>query len=115
MTHPPSKEDLAAAERLYAVLSSDSSYLRLRQLMEVDWSAAASITVEELGLARLLRLHARRLRRILSDDPARWNAIAQAIRYTERHDHLARTALWWLGALARDPLLQPEYPRPRNP
>lgn len=114
MLHPPADDDLAAAERLYAVLSADSSYLRLRRLMEVDWSAAASITVEELGLARLLRARARRLRRLLGDDPARWNAIAQAIRYTERHDRLARTALWWLGALARDPLLQPERPQPRN-
>lgn len=104
MRPDPPPNDLEAVERLYAALAADGSYARLQRLMEVDWSAEADITVEEVGLARLLRSHAVRLRAVIGDDAARWNDLAQAIRYTERRDDLARTALWWLGHLARDPL-----------
>ena len=106
MTAEPPRDAFETVEVLYTALASDGSFARLQRLMEVDWSAEADITVEDVGLARLLRSHAARLRALIGDDAARWNELAQAIRYTERRDNLARTALWWLGHLARDPLLR---------
>ena len=106
MRPDPSSDDIAAVERLYAALQADGSFARLQRLMEVDWSAEADCTVEEVGLARPLRSHAERLRAVIGDDASCWNELAQTIRYTERRDEVARTALWWLGHLARDPLLR---------
>lgn len=102
----PDPGELAAVERLYAALAAEPAFARLQQLMEVDWSAAAAATVEEVGLVPLLQRHAERLRAVVGNDPAGWDTLAQTIRYTERSDAAARTALWWLGHLARDPLLR---------
>ena len=102
----PEPGELAAVERLYAALSAEPAFARLQRLMEVDWSAAAAATVEEVGLVPLLQRHADRLRAVIGDDAAAWDTLAQTIRYTERVDASARTALWWLGRLSRDPLLR---------
>jgi hypothetical protein len=106
MGNAPSQQDVETVERLYTFLAADVAFARVQRLMEIDWSAEADITVEDVGLARLLRTQAARLRGLVGDDRDRWNALAQTIRYTERRDDLARTALWWLGHLARDPLLR---------
>lgn len=102
----PSAADLHAADALIALIDSDVAFVRLRQLMEVDWTAAAAVTVEEVGLVPLLQRQAARLRAAAGADRERWDALGQAIRYLERHDPAARTALWWLGKLAREPLLR---------
>lgn len=101
----PNANDLHAADALVALIDGDAAFERLRRLMEVDWCAEADVTVEEVGLVPLLQRQAARLRAAAGGDPERWNALAQAIRYLERHDRPARTTLWWLGELAREPLL----------
>jgi hypothetical protein len=102
----PDPGQFVAVEQLYRALAVEPGFARLQRLMEVDWSAAAAATVEEVGLVPLLQRHAERLRGVVGDDPTGWDALAQTIRYTERWDSTARTALWWLGHLARDPLLR---------
>lgn len=100
-THP-SRQALDCAEALYALLAHDAAFARVRRLWEVDWSEA-DVTVEALGLTRLMRHEAQKLLPLL--DGAGWAEVAEAIRWTERHDALAQTALWWLGQLAADPAL----------
>jgi hypothetical protein len=92
---------------VYALLAADPTFSRVRRLMEVDWSLA-EVTVEELGLPRLMRIQAGKLWALLDGGamPLDAGAVAAAIRYTERHDALARDALWWLGQISFDPLLR---------
>ena len=93
-------------EALYAALAGDAAFARLRRLMEVDWSAADA-TVEDLGLPRLMRHEAHKLAAVLAGaEGIDWADVADAIRYTERHDALAQDALWWLGQLASNPSLR---------
>ncbi len=129
----PSASVLRLVEALYGVLGHDPAFARLHRLMEVDWSEA-DVTVEEIGLPRLMQNQARKLwslsQEAADDAPsdaalhtAEYNSpghlptghasanadfcdLADAIRYSERHDGLARDALWWLGQLASDPLLR---------
>ncbi len=101
----PSEQNFRLVEALYVVLGRDPAFARVRRLMEIDWSEA-DVTVEEIGLPRLMQNQARKLWSLSADIPGLpWSDAADAIRYTERHDGLARDALWWLGQLASDPLL----------
>lgn len=101
----PSRQALACAEALYALLARDAGFARVRRLWEVDWSEA-DVTVEALGLPRLTRNEARKLLPLLEDaGDTGWAEVAEAIRWTERHDELAQTALWWLGQILTDPAL----------
>jgi hypothetical protein len=101
----PSREALERAEALYALLARDAAFARVRRLWEIDWSEADA-TVEDVGLLRLMRHEAQKLLSVLDGAaPAGWADVADAIRWTERHDGLAQTALWWLGQLAADPAL----------
>jgi hypothetical protein len=102
----PSAAALRLTEALFALLSADPFFSRVRRLMEVDWSEADT-TIEEIGLPRLLRQQAYKLWALLpaGSTAPEWCDVADAIRYSERHDGLARDALWWLGELSRDPLL----------
>jgi hypothetical protein len=87
-------------------MAADPGFMRLRRLMEVDWSEAAT-TVEEIGLPRLLRNQVRKLRSLPAMRGARrvdWLDVADAIRYAERYDQAAQNALWWLGYLASPPV-----------
>jgi len=103
----PSPRALDCAEALFALLARDAGFARVRRLWEVDWSEA-DVTVEALGLTRLMRHEARKLLPLI--DGAGWAEVAEAIRWTERHDPLAQTALWWLGQLAADPALVSRRP-----
>ncbi len=106
----PSRRALDRAEALYALLARDASFARVRRLWEVDWSEA-DVTVEALGLTRLLRHEAQKLLPLLDGTGGiGWADVAEAIRWTERHDALAQTALWWLGQLAADPALASRRP-----
>ena len=103
----PSPVVVERVEALYALLSRDAAFARIHRLMEVDWSEADT-TVEEIGLLRLMLHQARKLWSLLESSDAEgvaWGDLADAIRYTERHDAVAREALWWLGQLASDPFL----------
>jgi len=100
----PSSEALECAEALYALLAQDAAFIRVRRLWEIDWSEAEA-TVEGVGLARLMRHEARKLLPLLEGAGIAWADVADAIRWTERHDTLAQTALWWLGQIAADPAL----------
>ena len=101
----PSPRALDCAEALYAVLARDAGFARVRRLWEIDWSEA-DVTVEALGLTRLLRNEARKLLPLLDGaGDTSWADVAEAIRWTERHDALAQTALWWLGQIGADPAL----------
>jgi hypothetical protein len=85
---------------LYALVEDDTAFVRLRRLMEVDWTEADA-TVEAVGLPPLLQGRARKLASLAAGIPSvAWADMADAIRYTERHDEIARTALWWLGFVA---------------
>lgn len=106
----PSQRALDCAEALYAVLERDAGFVRVRRLWEIDWSEA-DVTVEALGLTRLMRHEARKLLPLMDGAGAiGWAEVAEAIRWTERHDTLAQTALWWLGQLAADPALAGGHP-----
>ena len=101
----PSRQAFECAEALYALLARDAAFARVRRLWEIDWSEA-DITVEALGLTRLMRHEAQKLLPLLDRAGGiDWTDVADAIRWTERHDALARTALWWLGQIASDPAL----------
>lgn len=104
----PSETVLAQTRALYALIEADAAFVRLRCLMEVDWTEADA-TVDEVGLPRLLQVQARKLASLAAADPATgWADVADAIRYTERHDETARTALWWLGFVARSATVSSE-------
>jgi len=104
----PSPTVFRWVDALYAALAADVAFARVRRLMEFDWSVS-DLTVEALGLVRLLQNEARKLDTMFTDQGAgevTWSDVADAIRYTERHDALAQDALWWLSHLATDPLLR---------
>ncbi len=102
----PSPAVQRRVEALLDLLARDPAFGRVRRLMEVDWSQAET-TVEAIGLPRLLRHQARKLRALAAPgDGVSWSDVADAIRWSERHDTAARDALWWLGELSFDPLLR---------
>ncbi len=101
----PPQATLDCAEALYALLARDAAFTRVRRLWEIDWSEA-DVTVEDVGLTRLMQHEAQKLLPLLDGAAGiGWADVADAIRWTERHDALAQTALWWLGQLAADPAL----------
>lgn len=103
----PSEQVFWLVESLYVMLARGPAVARVRRLMEIDWSKA-DVTVEQIGLPRLMQNQARKLWTLLGNTPGLLcSDVADAIRYTERHDGLARDALWWLGQLASDPMLRP--------
>jgi hypothetical protein len=96
----PSDSVMERVAALYALIEADPGFLRLRRLMEVDWTEADT-TVEAVGLPRLLRARAGKLAQLAAARPSvPWSDVADAIRYTERHDQTAQTALWWLATLS---------------
>jgi hypothetical protein len=101
----PSATVFARVEALFAGIAADQGYARLRRLMEIDWTEADA-SVEAIGLPRLMQNQLRKLRALPAMRGAErddWLDLADAIRYSERHDRIAQDALWWLSFLASMP------------